>query len=417
MKKITAIFNASVLIFFVFALNNACRRELPVPHWVQEAPQNTDSLVYFVGKSERSGNYHNYLEAKADALVDVLVQFALYTGATIEDVYRDYRVENIEDGSLTATFTDSNTQMVFTINSAGLYQQSEWMDRDGILYVLYSFPVDGSTHPRPDIPEFWRNHQFDIDRIYFTARAVSAQNADNLAHEAQQSAQLQAFIWLGADISGNFTDYYASDEFNPEIALDNFEGTFYILSSVDMQSIDVREEANRRTREGNRHHYYGLFSISTAALERIPAYNYLSYFIIYGRGDGDSRDIFAKQISINNDFFFHDAPFVSLSGVAEGLPGGIRERLSTSEDILSGIGTEKNASMQVQNIRAAMRAVTVIARAIDSQVQEIMTENEEEQYREYISAITSSLNTSGVFRYYDVLHDDNSSWQIWHLAR
>jgi len=84
-KKIVISFiTACCVLQFVMAKGNT---ERPIPYWVQQIPQSSENIIYFVGKSERAGNYKNYLEAKAGALMDILTQFSIYKSANVTYTY------------------------------------------------------------------------------------------------------------------------------------------------------------------------------------------------------------------------------------------------------------------------------------------------------------------------------------------
>ena len=293
------------------------------PNWVKKTPAETKTAVYFVGKSERMENYENYLEAKVDALMDVLMQFSIYKGAEVESQAR----RNDEDESNTSLSIMTKIKIRVSDNSAGLYQQAEWMAKDSTLYVLYSLPkVEAKS--MPNLSGFFKNFQLKDDKIYFTAMAVSPHTIEELPAVAEQNAKMQALLYLGSDINAIFNDYMGeSGEIHNTQSLESIEAVLECVSQISLENLSFREEAHYIQEVQDKKYYYGLYSMDIAKPKDNPEYSIFRY---YARVAGESSALFfIEEINFNGNIFTRNTPHtvINRSGInsdgiigAEGIP-------------------------------------------------------------------------------------------------
>jgi len=429
MKKASSIVKTAVITLVFIAALGACRQKDTVPSWVHQQPKNTDDTVFFIGKSEKEGSYDNYLEAKAGALADILIQFSLYRGAYLSDTIRDYRAENADDPENADDiigFEDNTSELSFNINSAGLYQRDEWLDTDGTLYVLCVFEPGGSVNPMPDLPQFFQKRVVDDGRIYFTAMAVSPQKTDELGLHAEKNAQLQALLWLGAEISGGFTDYTAINKSNPDDNAGSCNGSVQCVSTTNIESIALRQEAKRLTRGQNKkYYYYGLYSMRAEDLNNTSGNNCFKYSIEYEYGL-TSGEIYRRQVDFLGDSVTRSEHNDSRSAKPHTeIPGRIKDALrATPEDALLGISEDNTDSMILNTVTTAIRAAAEIARQIDTSIQDMIRDytadsesgNGTMNFTEYLSTSKSAVTIAGAVKIADVADSENSSlWQLWQV--
>ena len=386
--------------------------QTPKPDWVQTQPQNTGALVYFVGKSDRAANYENFLEAKAGAIIDVLFQFSMYKGADVNTMIEEYTAE-AEADAREVSFQQETARILSLNECTGLYQQAEWMDGDGILYLLCSYAPGGRSNPLPDLSDAYEKISFNNDRTYFAAMAVSSQDNAELAIMAEQSAKMQSLLWLGANISVEIGDYTAATD-NNEIGVEHFSGDFTVRSRINYTpALSFREES-RRTLKGqdNKFYFYGIYSISNAMIERITEYDFFSYSVKYSNSSQEG-EAFQKLINFNGKLFSRDKPYTSMQVTAEVLheiPESVLDfRRNAPENCILGIGIDKNASREMQMLRAGARAVSQLTQAINSTVYFQPEEN--------ISTMLSPVSIAQVYKVINVLAENNSTWQVWWVTK
>ena len=429
MKRIP-IFLVIFLSFEIFLYSNN-----DMPAWVKKLPESNKQMVYFVGKSERAENYENYLEAKAGALMDVLMQFSIYKGAKIEQLIKD-QIEQLikeqDDESTNLSSLESVIRLSANNNSAGLYQQAEWMAKDGILYVLYSFSsVSGNkTNPRQDLTSF-RDFQLVKDRIYFTAMAV-ANNAEELPALAEQSAKMDVLIWLGADISGSFNDYVKEEGKVQKTDIDSsFEAALKCTSQINLESLSFNKEQHSQIEKDKKYHYYGLYSISAAKFKNAKEYECFSYYTKSKYGTKLSES-FEKQVNFNGSRFTRNKPYAMNKPYIDGtVPQAVKDAVKDTyrgdEHLLVGVGDDKNTSAEIQNMRAAISAIAEIGRQTSAIVKS-MSENYapqsgiEEKGKESsikleksisITQMFSNVSISKAVKIHDELNKDAALWQVW----
>jgi hypothetical protein len=375
-----------------------------IPDWVQALPKSNDRVAYFVGKSERMENYENYLEAKAGALADVLMQFSVYKGAEVNAMFTDYAINN-------KSMQEDVSKINFNNDSAGMYQQAEWMDGNGILYVLYTYAASGKLNPKPDFPAFFKDYTLKKDKVYFLAKAVSPGNTNELSVQAEQNAKIQAILWLGTAITGVFTDYNLDSGFDSSANQSYFEGGIKCTSRINLKSISLQEESRYvQMEQDQKYHYYGLYSISTAKPGNTAEYECLTYNIKFVALPKLS---FEKQINIFGDRFSHNKPFAARPNdkTKPNVPIWLND--FPTEDAIWGIGVDQCSDSETRNIISAQRSVTALTRQISSKVQATFTDNKNED----ISRQISSINTFRFIKINEELTSDNSSWQLWQVTK
>ena len=405
MKKLIAI----LLVSIVMLSTGRLEAETPRPAWVQNPPRNTANMVYFLGMSDRAANYVNFLEAKAGALADALFQFSAYKGLEAEYILEEY----IDDsGELMAA--ESILLLTSVNESLTLYQQAEWMDRDGTLYVLYNYAPGGRINPRPDLSDAFERVTFSNDRIYFTALAVSPQNNAELARQAEQNARMQALLWLGADIYMEFEEELYSEDSGYYETL--FYGGVGGVSRVNLPALSFREESRRIIRgQDNRFYFYGIYSISNAIPSYTSEFEFFEYFIGY-ENSSDSSEYFEKYIDFNGITSEHNTPYAPrpVTGVVQpGVPESVRNLLINSPDnVLLGLSSAENTSIETQRLMAGTRAIIEISQVINSTVSS--TIYDDDNLTEIV--IISSTFLSGLEKTLDVLAQDNTTWQVWTMG-
>ena len=410
MKKIIAVIFVSFVLIFAGSLG----AETPMPAWVQSPPQNTANMLYFLGMSDRAANYGNFLEAKAGALADVLFQFSAHRGAELNSTLTDIsdQIFNFNEQKLEALLESQN-------ESAGLYQQAEWIDRDGTLYVLYNYTTGSRTNPQPDLTDAFERVTFSNDRIYFTALAVSPQNNAELARQAEQNARVQALIWLGANIEMEFEENMHVD--SSGFYGIRFNGGIVAASRVNLPALAFREESRRITRgQDNRFYHYGIYSISNVRPGSAAEFDFFEYIVEYDNYDIDGEN-FKKNGDFNGTVFERTAPYTPrpAAGAAQaGMPGPVANLISNpSANVLMGIGTEQNASIEAQRLIAGIRAISEIGRMLSSTVNAEITEDNMGNIINDRAVITTSISISRLERAIDLLAPDNIAWQVWTLRR
>jgi hypothetical protein len=411
-----------ILTLTLLFVMSSCGKGDKAPAWVKNLPENTDLMVYFVGKSERDSNYANYLEAEAGALSDILVQFALYRGASVESTFDDHN-GGPPGGEYTKSVQVDNSKITINESSAGLYKQAGWMDKKGVLYLLYAYAPGGKSSPSPEIPSYFKKQKFDNDHLYFTSMAVASKNTTELAIQAEQSARMQVLLWFGASVTGDLSDKTSSSDFTSEDNQDDFKALITCRSAVNIQSLSLREEAKEVKKEKDgKYYYYGLYSIENTLGANISEYECFSYNLKYYKDY--LSDSFDKQVNFNGNRFSHSRPYEALPEVTyHGLPNWLTELLEAypAESIIQGVGTENNYSVEVQNIRCAIRAVSDISRQLNTRVQTSVTEFKDENgkyfYQEFTTRQDSSMNTLGMYKIFDLVTEDNTMWQIWQVEK
>jgi len=398
---------------------NVLIMEYTIPNWVQTLPQTNERMAYFVGKSERMENYENFLEAKAGALMDVLTQFSFYEGAKIQGMYTDY---SREGENYYSSCQENIARITVKNNSAGLYQQAEWMADDGTLYMLCTFAPGGRKNPKPDFPVFFRDCQLKDNRIYFTAMAVSKYNTGELAAQAEQSAKMQALLWLGSNVNGEFTNYSKYDNGNGN---ESFEVVFQCTSQINIQALSFQEEMRHiQIEQDKMYHYYGLYSISAAIPGSTNEYECYNYLAKYGYTDSNQKETFEKQINFNGNHFTHNRPYsVRQAAVTNGeKPAWLN--YSLLENYFWGIGFAANSSMEIQNVMAAIKSVTEIARKMNKEVQSMLSNYAKELGIDESSSKESgsngreviNANMSKLIKTQDSLLR-TGTWQRWELSK
>jgi hypothetical protein len=375
------------------------------PNWISRIPPKTERSVYFVGKSDKPENNTSYLEAKSGAVADILSQFAVYKGVRVQSMFTEHTdgKENIYENARKITAGN--------IDSAGLYQQAEWLGNDGTLYALYTYPVGNGERnavPKPDLPEFFSHVALRNDRIYFTAHASSRNNnVEELSGQAEQDAKMQVLFWLGGTIA--YTDEEYVMESNDSITTEAFKAAVRFTSQINTQNIAFREEANYKQREDDlRYHYYGLYSISGNAgtSGRIQEYGYFNYFV-----EKDSGGNIEKNINFNGTMYAYDKPAgISLHNVSAGeTPDFINA--PSPDDCLWGIGIANTASLEIKNFMAQGRALQSLSSQVHSTGQAMSSAHE-------ASAKALSDNTlHSAVKIKDEVTGDNTSWHLWELSK
>ena len=111
-----------------------------LPSWVQTLPEENIYQVFFVGKSEKAGNYDNFLEAKAGALVDVLLQFPIYKGIEIKHLMNNYEEREVANPDKTAT-------LIVTVPISECLKTREELAIDNTLYQIWSLSKQNVPSP------------------------------------------------------------------------------------------------------------------------------------------------------------------------------------------------------------------------------------------------------------------------------
>jgi hypothetical protein len=158
-------------------------------------------------------------------------------------------------------------------------------------------------------------------------------------------------------------------------------------------------------------------------LETIPVYDCFAYSITYN--NNEEIESFEKHIYFLGNRFSQTRPYAILPETRHsGIPEEIRNILRFApEDVLLGLGVEKNSSRELKNKRAAVRAVAELARQTSAMVQNILrdyTEGEEGleiNLEENISSATSSFTFSGLLKVLDIVSEDNNHWHAWQLPK
>jgi len=404
-----------------------------VPSWVREIPQSNDLNVFFVGKSERSGNYANYLEAKAGALMDVLIQFAAFKGMDVNSILETYHVVSGESLEVLDSFM-FHSRVMFNINSAGLYQRDEWMSPDGTLYTLYAYfikeqdRVSGTLAGNINIPDFYGNFRRENNRIYFSAMSVfSSENLEILEKMTENNAKIQVYLYLGADVRGNLSMHAQSSTNNESI--DFLQATLQCSTRVNLQNLSFRKDAQyiQRGSDG-KIYFYGLYSINNVQ-PRIETEN---IFYTYYINQENINKIFLKNVDFNGNIFIQDKPYLI------GRNNSFLQRKTTIEidNIIRNIrftnnneniifaGFNNNESIEVQNLRVLMHALfeaaTFMGTNIKDMIAEYFSEDTNNMSISSISSITgrtSSTKISNLIKIREELAIDGALYQIWSLPR
>lgn len=412
-----------VIAMAFFALSSYAAQGLEMPDWVKQQPQKTSQLVYFTGSSEKSADVKNYLEARAGALASVLVQFSMYKGADIKDSLLGYDIEyfgKVEDPN--RPYEGSMTEISFTNNSAGLYQQGEWIAADGTVHLLFTFSPGGRTNPRPDFSAYFKNFVPRNDRVYFIAQAVSPQNNSALAAQAEQNAKTQALLWLGAGITGSLKDNQTwSDD---SILEDSFDVSLKCVSAVSLQNLSFTEEARVIQKEtDNQYYYYGLYSISSAKPGNAAENRFFDYSMKY-EINNEKKETFNKRIDFNGNLFTRDKPYAERRQFmvqAGEFPQPVKDAfLKAPEDVLLGAGNCLNASRESQNIFAMTRALAEISRQVNTVVQEMERDYEDKGKliaKEKTTVSRSVFAISEAVKICDTLDGTGQNWQVWQINK
>jgi hypothetical protein len=362
-------------------------------------------MVYFVGKSDKLQSYTNYLEAKSGALADILSQLAFYRGAQVQNMFADYANGN-------ETTQEDVTKTAAAFDSAGLYQQAEWLENDGTLYVLCAwFLRGGNAGHRPDLPAFFNGTSLKNDRIYFTANAVSPHDdPGKLARQAEENAKMQALLYLGGSVRYIDTDYrYTTESGTKTSEKTAFEAGLQVTSRINAQNISFRKEAHHTQKESDlRYHYYGLYSIGANAgtAGTVADYECFSY-IAQAVDDGNNVEN-KKTIHFNGSRFNYDSPGRIPSTVDAGVPEFINNGYkNASEEYLVGVGTARTISREIQNLMAQNRAMVDLARQTSTVIQST----------ERITSADSKLTISGALKIRDELDGGGLGWHLWELSK
>lgn len=107
---------------------------------MQTLPEENIYQVFFVGKSEKAGNYDNFLEAKAGALVDVLLQFPIYKGIEIKHLMNNYEEREVANPDKTAT-------LIVTVPISECLKTREELAIDNTLYQIWSLSKQNVPSP------------------------------------------------------------------------------------------------------------------------------------------------------------------------------------------------------------------------------------------------------------------------------
>jgi len=373
-----------------------------IPYWVQQPPSSSDR-IYFVGKSERAGNYKNYLEAKAGALMDILTQFSIYKGANVNYYLQNYGPVDISSVSVIS-------KIVSSFSSTGLYQQSEWMADDGCLHVLYAYSLDGIKNPMPDYFENLNNFQIENKRIYFTAMSVSPYNTGELPVQAEQNAKMQALLWLGVDIKEQLSMHLEEN-------FVFYEGLLQGKSKTNLESLSFREEARYIQKEqDNKYHFYGLYSINDTIPESLAEYECLTYALIYN--NDNSRESFNKDISFIGYRFLQDKPFPALKNTK--ITGKHPLNGPFYENYFIGILEAENTSVELGNIMTTMHTCHDLAGYINTVISSMIREEKGNDGIIYYETFYKSQISSTISNYkknHEVVSEDGTLWQTWEISR
>jgi hypothetical protein len=386
------------------------------PDWVRQRRVLPNDMVYFIGRSEPQNNYESYREAKGSALMDALTQFMLYQKAEVASIFTDI-MTTTRNGTTNSQESTSRVQFAGTI--AGLYQQGEWIAGDGTLYVLYASALKSGTNPRPDLPAFFQNQRLWDGELYFIGRAVSQDSHQGtLSAQAAEDAKLQAFLWLGGNLTGVFSDYTKSN--NDNIISDAFKAAVKFTSRINTQNLSCYEEARHIQKEQDqKYHYYGLYSIRAGRGDTGAEREYFSYALEYSESSG--RKSFAKQIAVNSSRFTRNQPYTPPRQVSSSnkVPAWINEL--PSEDCLWGIGTGQNTSIDAMNLMSAIRAVVSLASQVDQSIQTMITDYSSPETNlspeTNSSKGTSHVIVSKVIKNAHTLTGDNTLWQRWEVLK
>jgi len=382
--------------------------EYIVPNWVQTLPQTNDRMAYFVGRSERMENYENYLEAKSGAMMDVLIQFSIYKNAEIQVMSTDFYDGNNQS-------LEYNMQINANNNSTGLYQQAEWMAEDGTLYVLYTYSSRGRANPRPDFPVFFRDYQLRNDRIYFTAKAVSKDNTNELSVHAEQNVRMQIFLWLGSTINGTFINNNYTNvtniSSNTYYGTSSFETNLKCITQINIQSLSFQEEARHiQIEQDKKYHFYGLYSISNARPGVIREFESFSYYAKYENTYPASREVLQKNINFNGNRFTQNRPYVVRQTAVNSISVPVWISEMPPEDLIWGIGTADSSSMEIQNVMATIRSVTNLAEQVKSTINSTIIGNER------TAQATTKMNISKFIKINSEFIS-SGTWQKWQLLK
>jgi hypothetical protein len=380
------------------------------PAWVSRIPPKTERSVYFVGKSDKLGGDTSYLEAKSGAVADILSQFAVYKGVQIQSMFTDYT------GDKNSNFTENVRKITAAnIDSAGLYQQAEWLGNDGTLYVLYTCPIGngrGNAVPKPDLPEFFNHVALRNDRIYFTAHASSRNNnVEELSGQAEENAKMQALFWLGGNIAYIDTEYV--QESNDDLS-EVFNAAIRFTSRINIQNITFREEANHKQREDDlRYHYYGLYSISGNAgtAGKIQEYECFSYFV-----EEVANGNIKKNINFSGNRYVYDKPAGSSPQTVS--TGGVPDFINAlpPDDCIWSISTANTASVEIKNLMAQGRALQDMARQL-STIRNNMNMDATNAGETITTMLSDIITLRSAVKIKDEVTGDNTSWHVWELSK
>ena len=389
-----------LLIFLIFVTMLSCQSD-DMPPWVKNSPEATEGNVYFVGKSEGSEKHETYLETKADALTDALMQFSVYKSAKINSLTKDQFAESSKTHEV-----EMATQMNLSNNSSGLYQLSEWMAKDGTLYVLYIYGSpqlikSGGLSYWTDYWKFPLDVQIKNDRKYFIAMAVSAKNTEELAVMADQNAETQVLLWSGSDIKGNFEYFGQSTEEKGETKLQTtFEAVLKLTSRISLETLSFRKETQHIQKgKDQKYYYYGLYSINDTKPKNKAEYDYFQYYVKYTDETGPAQS-FKKLVDFHGKSFLRNEPYPAVKNKGA-VPAPWRKKLpDDTEDTIYFVGVGVGAGNSIVNKGIAiLDAEEKLAGYISSEIRSMAEKEDADGFRQTFDITTrtiSNVNTSGL---------------------
>jgi hypothetical protein len=383
MIKLRAFGTFGALAVFA-ALLAACtptREKAPAPSWVSKIPQDKE-VLWLVGRSDPVSQAHSYAEAKAGALADVLLQLAFYRDIQIQSMTTDYEVTgNIGDAD--ERYQEVVSQLITTdLDTANLYQASEWIDDEGRIAVLYRYPRQngGVFGAVPlDIARFNKVTPAS-GRLYFIGSAVSVKNSKKeLLLIAEEDAKLQILLFLGGTSAVTLMDYSAYAEPSGE-EQNYFEISISLNSDVDIGAALSREQELYQRETDKKYYCYVLYSVDVGFQKnKVPAREIMAYSITGGKGgegEGEIETKVTKDTAIYGGSFTRTLESALTAPAAEGetLPPFVLNS-PLAEDEMYGVGAAAEFSYEAETLLSAVRAVVSIARSVGTSVQSMITDH------------------------------------------
>jgi hypothetical protein len=110
---------------------------IPQPDWVRNVPDETGDTVYFVGEG-REGKTST--AKKGTARRDAANQVAIWVGAKVDAIMKDYVEESGETGNTQSleSFRDA-VRTTASANTSSLKESKSWVAADGSYILLFTY--------------------------------------------------------------------------------------------------------------------------------------------------------------------------------------------------------------------------------------------------------------------------------------